>query len=51
MRETVWDRMFPGQIPETGVIATSLEDNRMVLEGHSLRVVEVGHSDTDDTSV
>ena len=51
MRETVWDRLFPGQIPEIKVIATPREGNRIVLEGHSLRVAEVGHSDTDDTTV
>ena len=51
LRETVWDRLFPGQIPETNVVATPLEDNGIVLEGQSLRVVEVGHSDTDDTTV
>ena len=51
MRESVWDRLFPGQIPETKVIATPPDDDQIPLEGHSLRVVEVGHSDTDDTTV
>lgn len=51
IRETVWDKLFPGQIPETAVTATPPEDNRIVLEGHPLQVVEVGHSDTDDTTV
>jgi len=51
MRQTVWDRLFPGQIPATKVTATPPEDHQILLEGHSLRVVEVGHSDTDDTTV
>ncbi|HVQ98593.1 MAG TPA: MBL fold metallo-hydrolase [Mycobacterium sp.] len=50
-RDTVWDRLFPGQIPETKVTATPPDDNRIDLEGHSLWVVEAGHSDTDDTTV
>ncbi|GAF48321.1 MBL fold metallo-hydrolase [Rhodococcus wratislaviensis] len=51
LRETVWDVLFPSQISETSVTATPVEDNRIALEDHSLAVVEVGHSDTDDTTV
>ena len=52
LRETLWDRIFPGQIPETEVTATPLaEDDLILLEGHELRALEVGHSDTDDTTV
>ncbi|MEU2337149.1 MBL fold metallo-hydrolase [Streptomyces sp. NPDC013172] len=52
-RAGFWDRILPGQIPDSPVTATAVEElgNRVLLEGHELRVIEVGHSDTDDTSV
>jgi glyoxylase-like metal-dependent hydrolase (beta-lactamase superfamily II) len=51
MREAVWDKLFPGQIPETAVTAVPAENNRIELEGRRLDIVEVGHTDTDATSV
>jgi glyoxylase-like metal-dependent hydrolase (beta-lactamase superfamily II) len=51
MRGAVWDRLFPGQIPETEVTAVPPENNRIELEGRPLAVVEVGHTDTDAASV
>ena len=51
MREAVWDKLFPGQIPETTVAAVPAENNRIELEGRPLDIVEVGHTDTDATSV
>jgi len=51
MREAVWDKLFPGQIPETTVTAVLAENNRIELEGKRLDIVEVGHTDTDATSV
>jgi glyoxylase-like metal-dependent hydrolase (beta-lactamase superfamily II) len=51
MREFVWDKLFPGQIPETVVTATVPENGQIELEGHQLDVIEVGHTDTDSTSV
>jgi glyoxylase-like metal-dependent hydrolase (beta-lactamase superfamily II) len=51
MREAVWDKLFPGQIPETTVTAVPAENNRIELEGRRLDIVEVGHTDTDATSV
>src|SRR5882757_1149944 len=51
MREAVWDNLFPGQIPETTVTAVPAENNRIELEGRGLDIVEVGHTDTDATSV
>ena len=51
MREAVWDKLFPGQIPETIVAAVPAENNRIELEGKPLDIVEVGHTDTDATSV
>jgi glyoxylase-like metal-dependent hydrolase (beta-lactamase superfamily II) len=51
MRDAVWDRLFPGQIPESNVTAVPAENNRIELEGKQLNIVEVGHTDTDATSV
>jgi glyoxylase-like metal-dependent hydrolase (beta-lactamase superfamily II) len=51
VRAAVWDRLFPGQIPEASVVATTPPGNRFELEGHELRIVEVGHTDTDKTTV
>jgi glyoxylase-like metal-dependent hydrolase (beta-lactamase superfamily II) len=51
IREGFWDALFPGQIPDAPVTAVTVPDNRFALEGHELVIVEVGHSDTDDTSV
>jgi glyoxylase-like metal-dependent hydrolase (beta-lactamase superfamily II) len=51
MRDAVWDKLFPGQIPETTVTAVPAENNRIELEGKQLDIVEVGHTDTDATSV
>ncbi|MBM0231261.1 MBL fold metallo-hydrolase [Micromonospora sp. STR1_7] len=51
MRELFWDKLLPGQIPDAPVTATAPAGNRLELEGHELTIVEVGHSDTDETSV
>ena len=51
VRAAVWDRSFPGQIPEAAVVATTPRDNSFELEGHELRIVGVGHTDTDNTTV
>src|SRR5882757_1661667 len=39
--EGVWKRAFPGQIPDTLVIADELEGNVLDLEGHELVAVEL----------
>ena len=51
MREVFWDKLFPDQIPDSPVTAVTPAGNRFELEGHELRIIEVGHSDTDETSV
>jgi len=50
VRPLLWDKVYDG-IPPTPVTAVTVPDNRLTLEGHDLVIVEVGHSDTDDTSV
>ncbi|HEY0617287.1 MAG TPA: MBL fold metallo-hydrolase [Kribbella sp.] len=50
-REQLWDRIFPGQIPETPVLAEVIPAEGFLLEGNQLVAVETGHTDTDHTSV
>ncbi|WP_067568213.1 MBL fold metallo-hydrolase [Nocardia acidivorans] len=50
-RKLFWDRLFPGQIPDTRVIAQPVPVNGFDLEGRRLRPIEVGHSDADDSTV
>src|SRR6202163_425105 len=47
---TVWKAAFPGQIPDTLVIAEELEGNVIDLEGQELVAGELGHTDTDHTT-
>jgi glyoxylase-like metal-dependent hydrolase (beta-lactamase superfamily II) len=50
LRPLLWDKVYPG-IPPSPVTAVTVPDNRLTLEGHELVSIEVGHSDTDDTTV
>lgn len=50
-RERLFDRLFPGQIPETPVLAEPIPAQGFRLEGNEVVAVETGHSDTDQTSV
>jgi len=45
-----WRARLPGQIPDQLVIAEELEGKVIDLEGRDLVVLEVGHTDTDDTT-
>ncbi|KAI1189560.1 Metallo-hydrolase/oxidoreductase [Nemania serpens] len=49
-----WNGLFPGQIAESSfqVVAEPLEKNNNLffLEGHRLEAMDVGHSDTDNTT-
>lgn len=51
LRPHFWDALFPDQIPDAKVTAVTPPGNRFALEGRDLSIVEVGHSDTDETSV
>ena len=50
LRPLLWDKAYPG-IPPSPITAVAVPGNRFTLEGHELVIVEVGHSDTDDTTV
>jgi len=45
-----WGAAFPGQIPRNLVMAEELKGEVFELEGRELRVVELGHTDTDATT-
>src|SRR5262252_3128687 len=50
-RPLLWDKLYPGMIPPSPVTAVTVPDDRFTLGGHDLVIVEVGHTDSDDTSV
>jgi glyoxylase-like metal-dependent hydrolase (beta-lactamase superfamily II) len=50
-REQLWDAMFPGLIPDSPVLAQPIPAEGFLLEGNVVQAVEVGHTDTDSTSV
>ena len=50
-REQLFDRIFPGQIPESPVLAEPIPARGFLLEGNRVVAVETGHTDTDKTSV
>ena len=49
-RPLLWDKVYTG-IPPSPVTAVTVPDNRFALEGHGLVIVEVGSTDSDDTTV
>jgi glyoxylase-like metal-dependent hydrolase (beta-lactamase superfamily II) len=50
-RAQLWDKSFPGQIPDSPVLATTPPGNTFELEGNKLHIIEVGHADTDNSTV
>jgi glyoxylase-like metal-dependent hydrolase (beta-lactamase superfamily II) len=46
-----WEGLFPGQIPEHPVLPDALEGNVIDLEGHELRLLNIGQGDTDPSTV
>jgi glyoxylase-like metal-dependent hydrolase (beta-lactamase superfamily II) len=47
---SAWETSFPGQIPADLVMAKELEGHAIDLEGNELRILELGHTDTDHTT-
>ncbi|KNG86959.1 hypothetical protein ANOM_004190 [Aspergillus nomiae NRRL 13137] len=47
-----WNDLFPGQIDKDSfqILAKPLKDNKFTLEGHTFQAIDVGHSDTDETT-
>ena len=50
-RAQMWDVDFPGLIPPSPVVYRPIPAAGIELERHRLLAVEVGHTDTDDTTV
>jgi glyoxylase-like metal-dependent hydrolase (beta-lactamase superfamily II) len=50
-RADFWDRLFPGQIPDGEVDVSVVDERGFELEGEVLLPVEVGHTDTDATTM
>jgi glyoxylase-like metal-dependent hydrolase (beta-lactamase superfamily II) len=50
-RPDSWDKDFPDLIGDTPVLAQPVPAEGLDLEGNRLRAIEVGHTDTDDTTV
>jgi glyoxylase-like metal-dependent hydrolase (beta-lactamase superfamily II) len=48
--ESFWRPRFDGKLPRDLVFAEPLEDHTIMLEGHELIAVGLGHTDTDHTS-
>jgi glyoxylase-like metal-dependent hydrolase (beta-lactamase superfamily II) len=48
--ESFWKPRFDGKLPSDLVLAEPLEDHTIELEGHQLVAVELGHTDTDQSS-
>ncbi|MDX5562710.1 MBL fold metallo-hydrolase [Streptomyces sp. ID05-04B] len=46
-----WDVDFPDLIPDTPLVYRTVPADGFTLEGHRIEVIEVGHTDTDDTTV
>jgi len=49
--QTFWQPRFPGQIPDDNPVADPLDGQSFELEGHQLVAVDVGHTDTDNSTV
>lgn len=50
-RAEFWDRVFPGQLPAGELDVTTVDGRGFELEGSSLVPVEVGHTDTEATTM
>jgi glyoxylase-like metal-dependent hydrolase (beta-lactamase superfamily II) len=48
--EGFWKSRFPGQIPDQLTVAEPLTGHKFELEGHDLVAVELGHTDSDETT-
>jgi glyoxylase-like metal-dependent hydrolase (beta-lactamase superfamily II) len=50
-RADLWDRVFPGQVPAGELEVTVVDERGFELDGVALVPVEVGHTDTDATTM
>jgi len=45
-----WERRFPGQVPSELALPEVLESDTLYLEGEELKILQLGHTDTVDTT-
>lgn len=50
-RATFWDAIFPGQLPKGDLEVQTVSPSGIALEDSALIPIEVGHTDTDDTTM
>jgi glyoxylase-like metal-dependent hydrolase (beta-lactamase superfamily II) len=50
-RANFWDKVFPGQLPSGDVDVEVVDEHGFELESVALRPIEVGHTDTDTTTM
>jgi glyoxylase-like metal-dependent hydrolase (beta-lactamase superfamily II) len=50
-RAGFWDKVFPGELPTGDVDVTVVDEDGFELDGEQLEPVEVGHTDTDATTM
>ncbi|MFD9071506.1 MBL fold metallo-hydrolase [Streptomyces lasiicapitis] len=48
--DTFWTSRFPGQVPQPQVFPEALDSDTFTLEGHPLKVIETGFTDTDGST-
>ena len=46
-----WQSIFPGEVPEKPVLPDRLADTSIELEGHELRVIDIGQGDTEHSTI
>jgi glyoxylase-like metal-dependent hydrolase (beta-lactamase superfamily II) len=46
-----WNAVFPGQIPEHPTVPEALDGDVIDLEGHELRIIDVGQADTAPSTI
>jgi glyoxylase-like metal-dependent hydrolase (beta-lactamase superfamily II) len=50
-RNEFWDRVFPGQLPQGEIDVDVVDNSGFEIEGIELLPIEVGHTDTDATTM
>jgi glyoxylase-like metal-dependent hydrolase (beta-lactamase superfamily II) len=48
--KSFWEPRFPGQVPSQLVVPEVLEGDKLYLEGEELRVINLGHTDTANST-
>jgi glyoxylase-like metal-dependent hydrolase (beta-lactamase superfamily II) len=49
--QTYWRTCFPGEIPDAPVLPDLFEGDGFELEGHELRIIDLGQGDTEHSSI